>query len=114
MIYVASPYTHRDEHVMQERYEAVCGFCAQATCARHFVYSPIAHWHPIAQEYFLPRDAVWWSDYNEHMLKLSHQLWVIRLDGWVESKGVLNEVRVAKENAIKVSYYLKGGTRCTK
>ena len=114
MIYVASPYTHKLEHVMQDRYEAVCAFCAQAVLGRHFLYSPIAHWHPIAQDYFLPRDATWWREYNEHFLKLANQLWVLRLDGWMESEGILREVKFAKENAIKISYFLKGGTRCTK
>ena len=114
MIYIASPYSHKNEHIMQERYEAVCSFCAQATLRRDFVFSPIVHWHPIAQEHLLPRDAAWWSLYNEHMLKLANQLWVLRLDGWMESEGILREVKFAKANAIRISYFLKGGTKCTK
>ena len=48
MIYLASPYTHDDPNVERERYESVCTVCAKFARLGKHVYSPIAHWHPIA------------------------------------------------------------------
>jgi len=109
MIYIASPYTHKNKKVMQNRYEAVCAFCAQATLTENFVYSPIAHWHPIAIKHLLPRNAEWWKEYNEHFLALASELWVLKLGGWMESEGILREVKFAKARGIKISKF-KGGS----
>lgn len=114
MIYIASPYTSKEDGVMEDRYQEVCDFCARAVLGKNFVFSPIVHWHPIAITHILPGDADWWRKYNEDLLKKADELWVLRLDGWMESEGVLREVRFAKKHKIKISHYLKGGKRCTK
>jgi len=92
---------------MERRYEEVCAFCATAAIAGYNVYSPIAHWHPIAKKHLLPKDESWWKEANEDILKRCDQLWILRLDGWLQSDGILREVKFAKLNGIRV--LKKGG-----
>ncbi len=108
MIYVASPYTHKSERVMQERYKAVCKFCARMVLQDKYVFSPIVHWHFIATVYELPRDAAWWRKLNEDYLISSTDLWVLELPGWRESKGVKREITFAMENKIRINHFKRG------
>jgi len=108
MIYVASPYTDMSPGLMYERYRAVCIFCASAVLEGNFVFSPIAHWHPIAVEHDLPKDADWWRTLNEDYLKHSSELWVLGLVGWEESKGVQREILFAKKNGILMTFMKQG------
>jgi len=112
MIYIASPYTHKDKEVMQQRYEDVCKFCYDAVQRGYLVYSPIAHWHPIAEKYGLSRDEAWWRELDEDAIKVSSRLWVLKLDGWEYSSGVKREVLFAKRNTVRVNYIPKGGLSC--
>ena len=48
-IYIASPYSHPDKAVMQERYEDVLGYVGHALGNGLIVYSPIVHHHEVAQ-----------------------------------------------------------------
>ena len=104
MIYIASPYTHKNKKVMQQRYEEVVALCAYLAKEGHSVYSPIAHWHPIALLHDLPRDKAWWKVVDEDMIVIAKQLWVLMLDGWRASKGIAREILFAKNNAIRVKY----------
>jgi N-glycosylase/DNA lyase len=113
MIYVASPYFDKNKKVMQERYEAVCAYCAKLALAKIYIYSPIIHWHPIAVSYQLPKDEKWWREYNEHFIALSEELRVVCLSGWEKSAGITREIKFAKERKIEVNYFLIGGTECT-
>lgn len=109
MIYVASPYTSESCVVRQDRYEAVCAFCAQMALEGNYVFSPIAHWHPIATTYDLSTDAYWWREFNKDYLINSTDLWVLELAGWRESRGIKREIAFAAENKIKISYFKKEG-----
>ena len=111
MIYVASPYHDSNPGLMHERYRAVCIFCASMINEGKFVFSPIAHWHPIAVTHSLPKDADWWRKLDEDYLRHSSELWVLKLVGWRESKGVRREISFAWDNGIRVSYYEEGGTK---
>lgn len=112
MIYVASPYTHKKKEVMQQRYEDVCKFCCDAVQNGYFVYSPIVHWHPIAEKYDLPTDETWWKEPNEEVIKVCTQLWVLKLDKWQFSKGLKREILFANNNAVRVKYISEGGLSC--
>ena len=95
MIYIASPYTDNDERVMKARYEAVAKFCFEATQAGYHIFSPIAHWHPIAVKYRLPRDSYFWLRYNLDAMKMSEAFWLLMIDGWSESIDLNRDYGVA-------------------
>ncbi len=100
MIYLASPYSHPDEAVRQQRYELACEATAKLCRWGHVVFSPIVHSHPLVQ-YGLPTDWEFWSWYDREFIKCCDELVVLQLDGWEDSAGVANEQEIAM-NAGKV------------
>jgi hypothetical protein len=74
-------------------------------CQGYHVFSPISHGHPISTAGKLPGDWKYWESNCRKMLKICDKLIVLTLDGWENSTGVQNEVRIAKEMNIPVSYF---------
>lgn len=103
MIYLASPYTHRDPAVMEERFEKVTAVAAQLINRGHIIYSPIMHFHPIAVRHELPRDFAFWKEVNLQILKRCDELWILDLVGLSESRGVMEERLFAREQGIPVN-----------
>jgi len=93
--YIASPYSHEDPRVEEERFRLVQDFCAELVKRDYHVFSPIAHWHPIAQRHNLPHEFEFWQNLDHTMIRASKGLIVLTLEGWHMSKGVLNEIQFA-------------------
>lgn len=104
-IYLASPYTHADPAVMEERYRRAVAICAELFTRGEFVFSPIVHCHPIAVAHNLPRDIAFWHEYSRKMLLAANELWVAELDGWRESAGVAFEIELALEHGIPIIFH---------
>lgn len=96
MIYLASPYSGTLE-VMQQRYEKVLHATATFLTNKVWVYSPIVHCHEQAVRYNMPRDAAFWRAYNKHVIEHGTGVWVLQIPGWEASKGVTDEIGMAKE-----------------
>lgn len=92
MIYLASPYTHKDPFVREARYLAAAKVVAQYLKDGKFVYSPIVHCHELAKIVALGMDFEFWKTYNYHMLELASELHVLGIDGWADSDGVSGEI----------------------
>ena len=95
MIYLASPYTHTDPFVMEERYLKAMRVTAILLNGGHFVYSPIVHCHPMAVRHEMPKDHLFWLEYDQHMIELSEVVYVLKMEGWATSKGVQSEIEFA-------------------
>lgn len=95
-IYLASPYTHKNEAIMQDRYTAALMAVAMLTRAEITAYSPITYYHPLAINFDMPRDFDFWQRHNLNMLRHSNLLMVLTLEGWRESKGVNWEIEYAQ------------------
>lgn len=105
MIYFSSPYSHTDKSIEDARYDKVCEATAYMTKkTQQIIYSPIAHWHPIARKYALPTDAKFWEFHNRAVIALSTRLWVLCIPGWQESKGVTWELELAGVLGQPISY----------
>ena len=104
LIYLASPYTHEDPLIEIERFKAACKAAGEMFASGHFVFSSIAHCHPIALEYGLPTDFKFFADYDRLMIDKCDELIVLRLDGWKDSVGVKGEVRYAESIGLQVRY----------
>ena len=111
MIYIASPYTSKEEEVMQDRYEVVCEFCSMMALRGYCIISPIAHWHPIAVSHNLPKSDNWWRKLDEDLLRKSDELWVLKLSRWKQSTGVRREILFARDNGIQISYFNRKGEK---
>jgi hypothetical protein len=104
MIYLASPYTHQDPAVMEQRFDAACRAAGKLMAEGHVVFSPIAHTHPIAVRCELPRGWDFWKRFDMEFIVASRKLIVLMIDGWDESKGVAAEIAMATAGGILVEY----------
>lgn len=103
-IYVASPYTHKDLDVMEERHRDVEEFCADMLRAGKMVFSPIVHCHELACRHDLPKDFDFWMDYAFAMLRMADNMIVLCLDGWTLSRGVQEEILFCQKAGIDIVY----------
>lgn len=104
MIYLASPYSHSDPAVMQQRYEAMVQVVNHFYRQNIRVYSPIVHNHPVAVLGGLPRTWEFWEGIDLDMLARCDEFCVIQLPGWETSKGVAAELEFAKRYQIPVHF----------
>lgn len=102
IIYLASPYTHESIEVRRERFEKVASVTARLMRQGIHVFSPIVHCHPLAERYNLPSDYTFWEEYDRKFLAVCGEMWIVMLDGWMESKGVAAEIKIARQLGIPV------------
>lgn len=103
-MYLASPYSHDDSLVVEQRFEAVCRAAARLMERGTLLYSPIAHTHPIAMHGKLPTDWTYWERYDRAMINACDTLGVLMLDGWSVSRGVTAEIMIAEELDKPIEY----------
>ncbi len=96
MIYLASPYSHPDPAVRELRFREACRAAAALLRAGHAVFSPIAYSHPLVA-HGLPTDWSFWERHDREHLGRCDEVLVLMLDGWEESVGVREEIRIARE-----------------
>ena len=104
MIYLASPYSDPDPAVVLFRYQETRRYTAERIYEGYAIFSPIVHCHELAMNYLLPTEFSFWQTYNQALLRQSLALWVLQLDGWENSLGVVNEIKFAQKYNIPVSY----------
>lgn len=103
-VYLASPYTHTDPWIREERYLRACRVLCTLLKNGIHTYSPIVHCHEIAKVDNLPREEGFWRAYNFGMLAASDSLMVCRIEGWDISVGVKAEIEEANRLSKKVTY----------
>lgn len=97
MIYVASPYSHPSEGRRELRFLQVSNYVADLLRRKEWCYSPIVHCHELAITYKLPTDAMFWADYNHHVLQRCDEVHILMLKDWEYSKGINMERAWARE-----------------
>lgn len=108
MIYFASPYSDDDPITVDIRFYNTSEAVAKLINKGFPIFSPIVHNHKLAREYSMPTDAKSWQDYNTNFIRFSESMIVFTLDGWKISKGVQQEIALAKELDIPIRYYTPG------
>lgn len=105
-VYVASPYSHPDVSVRWWRYQRACEAAAKLMKAGMRVFAPIPHSHAIARflDDRLVTDFDFWMAQDLPILRGASRLIVLRLEGWDQSRGVAEELRVAGEMGIPTEY----------
>jgi len=108
MIYLASPYSHSDPSVREQRFQAACAAAAQFLREGQLVFSPIAHSHPLVP-YGLPTPWSFWARFDSQFLERCDELVVLMLDGWEASVGVQAEIDYARRRGKPVWYRAPAG-----
>lgn len=105
-IYLASPYTHGDPNVQQERYEKITRIGARLTEKYgHAFFLPITQSHQLVEANpNLNGSFESWEEIDLTVLSRCDALWVVTLDGWRASRGVLAEIKFAEELNIPIKY----------
>jgi len=102
LIYLASPYTHKDLNIQEERYQKVLVCAADLIQSGFYIYSPIIHNHHIAKIANLPIGFNYWKAFDLFMLQKCDGLLIYCLPGWQKSVGIKGEIEYAtKELGIK-------------
>lgn len=97
MIYLASPYTHPNPKVREARAADAARVSAILMKGSRHVCSPIAHTHAIAVAGGLLKGWEFWKPYDTWFIKRVDEVWVLMIDGWRESRGVTEEIGMARE-----------------
>lgn len=102
LVYLAVPYSHPDPAVREARFQAANRTAAKLMAAGDFVFSPISHTHPIALAGGLPLGWDYWEQYDRAVLACCYRFIILKLDGWMTSKGVKAESSIAEELGIEI------------
>ena len=104
LIYIASPYKHKDGSVMEERFNAV----KQTTLEIMREFEDIIPFSPICYTVGLEEDIdiinFDWYSFDLEFLYRCDILLVLQLEGWENSYGVKLEIEEACKNDIPVIY----------
>jgi len=111
IVYLACPYTPKgiDELSVQcsvriSRFKTVTKVCAELSKLGLTVFSPITHSHPMSVLSNMPGTWEFWGAIDEVFLKHSSALFVLKLDGWDRSTGVLAEIAIAETLGLPIVY----------
>lgn len=92
MIYLAIPYTGREEF----SFSLTTAIAAELSARGEVVYSPITHSHPMTKVRELPGDWEFWGNIDREFIRACSKMYVICADGWAVSTGVQAEIKIAK------------------
>jgi predicted membrane-bound dolichyl-phosphate-mannose-protein mannosyltransferase len=96
LIYLASPHSHEDYMVMQNRYEKARDAVAILQRENIMVLSPICHSHPPQMvNKDIKANYESYREFDEKLIYVSDELWVLIIEGWNHSYGIMHEVRYA-------------------
>jgi len=109
MIYLATPYTHPDPNVEHQRYLTVSKFAARMLVQEFIVFSPITYGHTFKDNFGLKGDAGTWMKVNLGILRHCEAMYILKQNGWQESKGLHIEMNCCKMLGIPTVSYRSDG-----
>ena len=107
LIYLASPYTHKDTKVCRRRYKQVSLSTIHLLQHGIHAFSPINYnggpeW--TRKKHQLPIEWHFWEVYDKNFLDRCDALVILTIDGWDKSVGVAAEIEYAKDLGMPVFY----------
>lgn len=113
MIYLASPYSHKKTSVQNKRYRDITKVAAKLTKD-----TGLCFFLPITQSFQLVKvdpslggSFSAWRNIDLYAIKKSDEMWVVTMDGWLESIGVQAEIAYAKSLKKPVKYLDSNGKK---
>lgn len=96
--YLAGPYTDN----IHEHYKEHLKATAFLTKAQLTIYSPIVHYHNVAQIYDMPTDSHFWGEHNLNMIRPSNGIILLQLPNWENSIGVKGELLFCRMKGLPI------------
>ena len=112
LIYLGSPYSSKHKIRMIDRMNSTqhCLAHYRRTAPELVLYSPIALWAPIANDHDLAHGFDTWAQQDFFMIRKSSALWILTIDGWKESYGLLQEIEYAHDISKPIMYVIQDST----
>ena len=104
VIYLASPYSHPEDSVRIENYRKISKVAAKMTAEGKVVLSPITYGHTLVDFHEMPTSWDFWITFCFNFLIKCDRMIVCKMEGWDKSKGVLEEISIAKDHGIPVEF----------
>lgn len=105
MIYVAAPYSSPLVGVQDQRLDRTFEFVLHLVKHGVTAFSPVVYFRPTALALNLLEDAATWHKHNMAFLRRADAVFVLRLTGWEQSKGVQIELKLARALHIPVEHF---------
>lgn len=109
MIYLASPYSHPDLDVMEERFARTALVAAALIKSGKLVFSPILHYHSLKLVGELPGTFDFWREHDAWFIEKCEEFYVLMLDGWEKSIGVEAEINIVKSLGKSITFLTEDG-----
>jgi len=103
MIYIAAPYSHPDEEVIEHRMKVVQRAIAKYMSLGVHALSPLLAHHVLNEGIELPTNYEFWQDYCKDILVRCDSMKIITLPGWKESIGIADEIKCCQRNHMPFS-----------
>lgn len=103
LIYLSSPYSHEDSAVRHRRYQLAMLTVTHFLHRGQYLYSPILHNHPIVCHNDLASHAQW-LEYDYAILDRCDEMWILKIDGWRTSHGVIAEAHRCNVRGVKYKF----------
>jgi hypothetical protein len=105
-IYLACPYTHPEKDEMEYRMNMATALAAELMLDGKNVFSPLTHSHYLCE--YMPEeyqtDFDFWISRDLEIVDKCDTMYVLKLDGWENSRGVAAEIDHAMKNSIPIKY----------
>jgi Domain of unknown function (DUF1937) len=103
-LYLATPYS-KYQGGLQRAFEDAAKLTARLLINHIKIYSPIVHTHPIAVYGELnPLDHSIWLPFDEAIMRVAPALLVAEMEGWKESYGVDQEIKIFGRDGKPIHY----------
>jgi len=103
-VFVISPYTHKNPDVVRDRVNRAEKYIAKLTMEGIVAYSTIAAMDHLVHKFELPNDYTYWKNHCTKMVSAAKEVYVLCLEGWEDSVGVQDEIKVATHHGKTIKY----------
>lgn len=109
LIYIASPYSHKSSRIETKRFQEITKIASilQTRNPGMAMFLPItqSHMMRVHGDGKLGTSFDAWKDVDLNAINHCDEVWVIMMNGWLESKGVTAEIEHALLNNKMVRYF---------